>query len=311
MNNHSETRRVWIFILFAFGIAWLTALVIAFTGGIANSPDITPGLRIRLTLATVLIATVYMFAPALANILTRVITHEGWGNTWLRPHFKSSWRYWLATWLLVPLFVVGGVIAYYSLFSAQLDPSLERLRQMLPAGVAAINPYVTVALQALQGILLSVVINFIITFGEEFGWRAYLLQKLLPLGPRKAVLISGVVSGVWHWPVIAMGHNYGFNYPFFPVPGMLAMVWFSIGLSALFSWGTLRSRSVWPAVIGHAVLNGVGGIGILFAGGNIYPLLGPSPAGIIGSIAFTLFALWVLLHPQALLQGSYLKGHGK
>lgn len=100
MNNNSETRRIWIFILLAFGITWLTALVIAFKGGIANSPIVVPGLR--LTLATVLIATVYMLAPALANILSRVITHEGWGNTWLRPHFKAGQYYWLATWLLVP-----------------------------------------------------------------------------------------------------------------------------------------------------------------------------------------------------------------
>ncbi len=254
-------------------------------------------------LATVLIATVYMSAPALANILTRFITHEGWNNTWLRPHFKSGWPYWLATWLLVPLFVFGGVIAYYFLFPAQFDPSLNRLRLMLPPGTETINPWMIVALQVLQGILLSVVINSPFTFGEEFGWRAYLLQKLLSLGPRKAILISGVIGGVWHWPVIAMGHNYGPNYPGFPVLGMLAMVWFSIGFAALFSWGTLRSRSVWPAVIGHAVLNGLGSIGILFAAGEIIPLLGPSPAGIISSLAFTIFAMWVLLDPRALPSG--------
>jgi len=46
--------------------------------------------------------------------------------------------------------------------------------------------------------------------------------------------------------------------------------------------------------------NGLGSIEILFAAGEINPLLGPSPAGIIGSIAFTLFAPWVLLNRRIL-----------
>jgi len=37
-------------------------------------------------------------------------------------------------------------------------------------------------------------------FGEEYGWRGYLLPKLLPLGERRASLIVGVVWGLWHFP---------------------------------------------------------------------------------------------------------------
>lgn len=298
MNHTLDQRRIRIFILFAFGIAWLAALVIAATGGIANSQVLLPGLGLKLS--TVLIASVYMTAPALANILTRVITREGWSNSWLRPRLKSGWRYWLAAWLLVPLFIFLGVIAYYLIFPAQFDPSLNRIRQILPTGFAALNPWVIVILQAFQGILLSVLINAPFTFGEEFGWRAYLLQKLLPIGAHRAILVSGLIIGIWHWPIIALGHNYGFSYQGFPVLGLLTMVWFSISLSFFLSWVVLRADSVWPAVIGHAVLNGLGGIGMLFTAGEIYPLLGPSPAGIIGSLAFTIFAVWVFLSPRAL-----------
>lgn len=300
MNYKSETRRIWIFILFAFGIAWMVALVIAFNGGIANSQDIALGTRIRLTLATVLISTVYMFAPALANILARVITHEGWENTWLRPHFKTGWRYWLATWLLIPLFIFSGAIAYFLLFPGKFDPTFAQTHQLRLSGAALFDPWIIVTFQVFVGILLSVLINAPFTFGEEFGWRAYLLQKLLPIGTRRAILVSGVVIGIWHWPVIVMGHNYGLGYDGFPVLGMLAVVWFSIGLSCFLSWAVLRSQSVWSAVIGHAALNGLGGIGILFSAGEINPLLGPSPAGIIGSLAFTIFAVWMFLDPRAL-----------
>lgn len=301
MKKSSENHRIWIFLIFAFGIAWLSSLAIALTGGIANSPVIFPTLRLRL--ATLLIATVYMWAPAIANVLTRIITKEGWADIWIRPLFKSGWRYWLFTWLLTPFLVFGGVIIYFLVFSGQYDPTLGFLRKMLPAAVESINPWIIVGLQAFQGILLGVVINSPFTLGEEFGWRAYLLQKLLKFGPRKAILLTGVISGIWHLPVIVMGHNYGLGYPGFPVLGILAMVWFCIGISALFGWGTLRARSIWPAVIGHAVLNGLGSFGILFSTGDINPLLGPSPAGIISSSAFIIFAIWVFLDPRALPSG--------
>jgi uncharacterized protein len=41
--------------------------------------------------------------------------------------------------------------------------------------------------------VLAPIINSIATFGEEFGWRANLLEKFMPLGGRKALLIMGVI----------------------------------------------------------------------------------------------------------------------
>ena len=50
MNQRVDTRRVGIFLGFAFGIAWATALVIFFTGGLTNSPQSMPGLNLALVL---------------------------------------------------------------------------------------------------------------------------------------------------------------------------------------------------------------------------------------------------------------------
>ena len=92
MDKQLDSHRISIFLGFAFGIAWITGLVIYLTGGLANSPQIVPGI----SLALVLMATVYMWAPALGNILTRLITREGWKDLGLRTNFKKGWRYWLA-----------------------------------------------------------------------------------------------------------------------------------------------------------------------------------------------------------------------
>jgi len=44
----------------------------------------------------------------------------------------------------------------------------------------------------------------IFTFGEEFGWRGYLLPRLAPLGGISAAIITGVIWGLWHTPVIVL-----------------------------------------------------------------------------------------------------------
>ena len=91
-----DKKRIYIFLAFAFGIAWAAWLVIALTGGIAGSPSIVPGSPY--TLALVLMAVVYMGAPAIANVLTRLITREGWQNVGLRPKLRRGWPFWLAAW---------------------------------------------------------------------------------------------------------------------------------------------------------------------------------------------------------------------
>jgi uncharacterized protein len=291
-----DQRRIIVFLAFSFGIAWLTGLVVFLTGGLAHSPEIAPGV----TLAFVLIASVYMWAPALANIFTRMITREGWQSSMLRPRIKSAWPYWLAAWVLPAVMTIAGAALFYLLYPQYFDPDLERLSMMLPAGT--VSPWLFVLIQSIQAIIIAPLINSFFTFGEEFGWRGYLLPKLMPLGGRMAVLVSGVIWGVWHWPVIAMGHNYGLDYPGAPWLGMLAMVWFTFVAGIFLSWVTLRSASVWPAVIGHAAINGIAGVAFLPQVLGVEPnlLIGPYPTGLIGSIGFTLVALWILLHPRAL-----------
>ncbi len=47
-------------------------------------------------------------------------------------------------------------------------------------------------------------LNFIPCFGEEFGWRGYMLPHLARrFSPRKAVLIHAVIWWAWHLPLLA------------------------------------------------------------------------------------------------------------
>jgi membrane protease YdiL (CAAX protease family) len=286
VNNQLERKRIYIFIAIAFGLAWIVGLVVYLTGGIVNSPEIIPGTQI--TLAYVLIAVAYMWAPGLANIFTRIITREGWKNTWLRPRFKKSWKFWLAAWLLPPVFVIVGAVVFFLILPKYFDPELTTLKSMLPnSGEGFPIPlYLILIVQMAQGLIFAPIINSLFTFGEEFGWRGYLLQKLLPMGSKKAVLLLGVIWGIWHAPVIAMGHNYGFSYPLFPWAGILIMVWFTTLIGIFLAWVTLRSNTVWPAVLAHAVINGVTGFSILLTKGEPSTLIGPLSTGILGGLGW-------------------------
>ena len=251
-----------------------------------------------------------MWSPALAHILTRWLTREGWQNAGLRARFKRGWPYWLAAWFLPGLLSILGLAVFFLLFPRHYDPSLGALRRIIesrvPAGVDVdgINLWTIVAVQIVQAMLIAPLINGLATFGEEFGWRAYLQPKLMPLGGRKAMLWMGLIWGVWHWPVIMMGHNFGLDYPGAPYLGPLVMVWFTLILGILLGWLTLRAGSVWPAVIGHGAINGIAALGLLFSQGQPNPLLGPAPVGLIGGIGFTLAALLIWFGPWGLRRGA-------
>jgi uncharacterized protein len=295
--NAIDRRRILIYLAFVFGIAWAMALVVYLTGGLANSPMIIPALNI--SLALVLLALGVMWAPAVAHILTRVITREGWADVGLRPNLRRGWPYWLAAWFLPGILTVIGMVAFFVLFPAYFDPTLSTLMGMLPPGFE-IDPWILAAAQLFQAMLIAPLVNSFFTFGEEFGWRGYLQPKFTPLGGRRAILLVGIIWGVWHAPIIAMGHNYGLSYPGAPWAGVLMMVWTTILFAALLGWVTVRGGSVWPAVIGHAAINGIAGLGSIFVRGQPNPLLGPLPVGTIGSAGFALLALIIYLNPRVL-----------
>jgi membrane protease YdiL (CAAX protease family) len=302
MITGTNKKRIYIFLAFAFGISWAVALVIYLTGGLQNSPSYTFSGG-QVTLAIILLASVYMFGPAIANLLTRIITKEGKKDLFLQPNFdQKRGLYFLAAWFLPGLLTITGAILFFLLFPQFYDKNLSTLQSMLAASGqnSSINPWIVAVMQALQALFISPILNAISTFGEEFGWRAYLQPKLMPLGGRKAVLLTGLIWGVWHWPIIFMGYNYGSDYFGAPFLGPLAMVWFTLGLSVIFGWLSIKAHSLWAAVIAHGAINGIAALGSIFVKGNPDSLLGPTPVGIVGGFGLTFIAVLILIHPTAL-----------
>jgi hypothetical protein len=104
--------------------------------------------------------------------------------------------------------------------------------------------------------------------GEELGWRRFALAPLVArLGFLKGCLMLGVVWGIWHAPLYAVG------VPGYP-PGVAAGVARHLAICAPLSLilGALHLRgggSVWPVVGLHAAINlsdDPAGFGVLVIG---------------------------------------------
>jgi membrane protease YdiL (CAAX protease family) len=296
MTSTIDRKRIFIFVAIAYGISIALGLALYFNGGVVvSSPyDYT-------RLAYVLMLG-FMFAPTVANVATRLITREGWSNTLLRPNFRRGWRFYLAAWFLPVLAPILGGLIYFLLFRSRFDPSMTSLREMgaIPKDINAGMFFISqVGLTLAVGAPLNVLLG---CFGEEFGWRAYLLPKLMPLGSRKAVLLVGVIHAVWHFPFIFQGWQYGFGHWGAPVVGALVYVPFVLYLNVFLSWVTLRSASVWPAALGHATINASLQLMSLFVVGDPHWLIGPLPIGIVGGLGYALLALLIFIRPRALVQ---------
>ena len=230
-----------------------------------------------------------MWVPALATVLTiKFVTHEGFATTNFR---LGPWRPYLKSALVIP---AGFAVIYgltWLLGLGQPDWQLLWLRDLMAAAGADVSamPPPTVLLPALFLATLTITpfINSLFGFGEEFGWRGYLLPRLMPLGKVKAYLLVGVIWGLWHAPLVLVG----FNYPGYPILGVVWMAGMTTALGIYINELTLRHRSSILAGWMHGVFNsqGYGIWRLLFPAVN--PLLGGF-TGIIGMAIWSALGFW-------------------
>lgn len=285
-------KRTILYLVFAYGIAWTLWFVGLYPTYTADG---------NFSLAAQLLTAAGMFAPALAVVLTRLVTREGFKDAWVVPvDLRHRWKYYVLAWFGPLVLAIAGAALYFLLFPAEFDPSMsyvvDQTYQMMEAvgqaGSMDDATLRTVLLAELVTIPLAPLFNAVACFGEEWGWRGYLLPKLLERRSMlQTLLISGVVWGLWHAPITILGHNYGVDYMGYPVTGILAMCLFTTTLGIFMSYVTLRSGSCLPAVFAHGMINGCGSVGLMFSatGGN--PFVGPAPTGIIGGAFFIVAAI--------------------
>ncbi len=295
--------RVGLYLVFAFVPVWILAWIPTWIGG-----------QYKPMIAQVTWAACMLFPAAAAFIVPAIArSKDASYKETIKSYGLNFKRWWfiIIAWLL-PV-AIGFVALGLSLAPGwgKFDPTasafLEQYRSMMSP-----EQYARMAAQAqgsffivlmfIQTLTFGAVFNSIFTFGEEFGWRGFLQSELGGLGGRGgrggqggrewlgSSLLVGAIWGIWHIPFILQGHNY----PGQPLWGSLMMIGWCILLSLVMGYLRLRSGSVFPAVIFHAVLNPTAGI-IAVLLGNPDPFLG-GMLGVAGlaALAVTLIVFFVL-----------------
>lgn len=180
-----------------------------------------------------------MFTPLVAVLLTVLVftrrgeRREAWRSLGLA---RAGWGQWpLAIWL--PLALLGS--------SYGISVLVGLARWSWPADTG-------IALYA-ANLAAMLVIDTLFAFGEELGWRGYLLPRLMGLGRGRALLLSGFLHGVWHLPVILLTSSYHSEGNRLVVVLLFLATLTAAGI--FFGHLRLRSQSMWPAAVAHGAFN--------------------------------------------------------
>lgn len=224
-----DWRAVAAFVAIAFGLPWLVEIPVWAGDGLADP------LFLPLTL-------VMMFMPALAAVIV---------TFWLlKPAHPARFLG------LTPV-RPGGRFVRFALLALVAPSVLAALAALLGAAAGIVTLGTSSAQLATLAILpLQCLVVAVAAFGEELGWRGFLMTALRPLGALPALLITGVVWGLWHAPLILLGYNYGQPNAL----GLVHMVGFTVLVGVLLGWLRMRSESVWTCAIAHGSINAAAGV---------------------------------------------------
>jgi membrane protease YdiL (CAAX protease family) len=215
----TNSAKACLFFALAFGLTLTVSLLQPLLGGV-----------------TMLL---HMYTPTFAAVLMLLVvtregyTRAGWSSLGLH---RGGWRSWGFA-LLAPLVAVG--VAYGIVWMIGLA---------YPAMPAGFTP-ITLLLE----IIASLVISIVFSLGEEIGFRAYLLPRLAHLGTDRALVLGGLMFGIWHFPLMLLTPLYPILGNWLIVGPILLLTLTAAGV--FYGFLQLTSGSVWPATIAHGAVN--------------------------------------------------------
>ncbi|MDQ6802071.1 MAG: CPBP family intramembrane metalloprotease [Acidobacteriota bacterium] len=185
-----------------------------------------------------------MWTPAVAALSASWIVRrkiEGFGFRLGKP------RFYFFSYLIPILFCVPVYVLTWALGLGKFDALITvASRFHLPPGVTGF-----LALLALG--LIVAPLAMLDTLGEEIGWSGLLTPRLAEITTfTRASLIRGGVWSLWHYPlVVTLLPKYRRDLPIWYA--LMCMTVAIVAVSFVYTWLRLRSGSLWPCALLHAV----------------------------------------------------------
>ncbi|MEO8218162.1 MAG: type II CAAX endopeptidase family protein [Acidobacteriota bacterium] len=188
--------------------------------------------------------TLLMWSPALAAVITCKVSGKpldelGWRG--------AEWRMLAGAWSVM---FAAIVLVHFIVFALGLvqfpDPAglAVRARSMALEGAPASLAVIAYIVSAVSTRLIGLAGP---ALGEEIGWRGFLVPSLCgSFGFARGSLLSGVIWAGWHFPLLIGRAS------FVQVLNFSLMV---TGLAVAMAWFRLRSKSIWPSTVMHALHN--------------------------------------------------------
>jgi membrane protease YdiL (CAAX protease family) len=169
-----------------------------------------------------------VFTP---SIVALVLTAATIGKKGVYELFvRQTVRKIAVKWLLVSAFGIPGIASLAALTSLGFNASEFGLRttQIMP----------------------QIIVITLIGLGEEYGWRGFLLPRLMKrFSLFHSSLILGLIWGFWHFPAYLIGTGVPQDMNF-----MVFMLWVVLG-TLFISWIYFYTRSVLTSILAHMSAN--------------------------------------------------------
>ena len=295
-------KRLAIYLIITFGLTWGLLIPAGFALGTFENGE---------TSSTIMIAliAVSMFFPTLGALAAHFTSKpEERIDLAYKPRIKENVPFYLIAWFAPAILSLLGITLFFVINPQLFDPTMMSYLESTAAAAGVPLEEITAGMPDVRILFMAALfasityapfINMIPAFGEELGWRGMLFPTLCErMSQRAAVLVSGIIWGLWHAPIIAMGHNYGMDYVGFPIVGILTMTLACIGIGSVLGWLRLKTGSVWPCALAHGAINAAANLGVTFCtvGTTVF---GPNVLGLIAGIPMFVAGIicWLRMKP--------------
>ena len=269
-------------------------LLTALAGGgywavIAATSSSAPPVALALRLAY--IAVLYMPVPLYTLLLSRLmlgIPIPFRALLSLRRITVKKYALVAGLFLAWAVLMIGSVAVLGWLWPETNGHLVHNLEKLIGTSVdtSAMNmpptPLAMLPLGIFGALMAGLTVNAIFAMAEEIMWRGYLAQAFAGRPFCKKYVTIGVLWGLWHIPLIALGYNYGTANA---LPGSVLFIGFCVVMSLVLGFVVERTRSVWLAAVLHGTFNGFSQVMLLLVVGGS-SLLASSAVGIVSLVAW-------------------------